>query len=214
MGNPWAPPQHPRPQGTSPQDAGAPPAPGTGAPQGTPPVQGARPAHGTPPASGPAQGATPPGAPVGPPGPHGGPPRPAPPEPDPAGIARSTRTAAWGAVCLLVAVLLVSAPYPWAYATPLASLAALALGIVAVVRGVQAHARGAVVALTAVLVVAAVLWTLMSVQVFVYSSAREAHQECRSRALTVQAERVCDAQLVEDLERTTRSFLPTAPTGA
>ncbi|MFS0706001.1 hypothetical protein AB6N23_15930, partial [Cellulomonas sp. 179-A 9B4 NHS] len=150
----------------------------------------------------------------GPTGPHGGPPRPAPPEPDPAGIARSTRTAAWGAVCLLVAVLLVSAPYPWAYATPVASLAALTLGIVAVVRGVQAHARGAVVALTAVLVVAAVLWTLTSVQVFVYASAREAHQECRGRALTVQAERVCDAQLVEDLERTTRSFLPSAPTGA
>ncbi|QCB92991.1 hypothetical protein [Cellulomonas shaoxiangyii] len=133
-------------------------------------------------------------------------------EPDPAGVARSTRTAAWGAVALLVAVLLVSAPYPWAYATPVASLAALVLGVLAVVRGVRAHARGAVVTLTSVLVVASVLWTLMSIQVFVYASAREAHQQCRAHALTVQAERACDTQLVEDVERTTRSFLPAAPT--
>lgn len=209
MGNPWAPPEHPRPQGAPPQAPASPP-------QGPPPQGGpgpgtgphAGPGHpGAPHATRPPRTGTPAGAPDG-----GPPPHPGQPEPDAAGIARSTRTAAWGAVALLVAVLLVSAPYPWAYATPLASLAALTLGVVAVVRGVRAHARGAVVTLTAVLVVASVLWTLMSVQVFVYASARETHQECRARALTVQAERVCDARLVEDVERTTRSYLPTMPT--
>lgn len=196
MGNPWAPPEHPRPQGTSPQVQ-------DGADKGPRPSQG--PAAPSRPVDAP--------DPAGPGGSPGAPGRPAPPAPDPAGLARSTRTSAWGAVALLVAVLLVSAPYPWAYATPVASLAALTLGIVAVVRGLRAHARGATVVLTSVLVVASALWTLMSVQVFVYASAREAHQECRARALTVQAERVCDARLVEDIERTTRSLLPTAPEG-
>ncbi|QGQ18742.1 hypothetical protein GC089_05125 [Cellulomonas sp. JZ18] len=210
MGNPWAPPEHPRPQGAPPQ----------GPREDVPPPPHPAPAPGAaqPPAAPPAGH-----VPAGPPAPHPGagggpaqggtPSRPTPPEPDRAGLVRSTRTSAWGAVALLVAVLLVSAPYPWAYATPVASLAALTLGVVAVVRGVRAHARGATVVLTAVLVVASALWTLMSVQVFVYASAREAHQECRARALTVQAERVCDARLVEDVERTTRSLLPTVPEG-
>lgn len=235
MGNPWAPPEHPRPQGAAPQapsgaDGGT-RAPQGSAPQGVPPQgpapqdvppQGRAPQGPAPQSPAPqGPGAPPTGASARPDGPHAGPgapqsgppPRPTSPAPDPAGLARSTRTSAWGAVALLVAVLLVSAPYPFAYATPVASLAALTLGVVAVVRGLRAHARGATVVLTSVLVVASALWTLMSVQVFVYASAREAHQECRSRALTVQAERACDAQLVEDVERVTRSLLPTVPAG-
>ncbi|UZN02123.1 hypothetical protein [Cellulomonas sp. S1-8] len=214
MGNPWAPPDHSAPPGQPTPGQALPGAPGGAArpPSDAPPpaAPGGRPAPGGPGAP------VPPGGPAGPVPPGGPGPRPVAP-PDPAGVARTTRTAAWSAACLLVAVLLVSAPYPALLLAPVASLAGLVLAILAVVRAVRARARGPVVALSVVLVVSSVAWTGVSAQSLLYVDARRDYQECRAGALTQQAQRGCSTQLEQDMEDRVRSitgFVGTPPTSA
>lgn len=183
MGNPWAPPDQSPPPGQQaqqrpPDDAAAP----AGAPQpAAPPAQHAPPPHQPPPHLPP------------PPGP-----RPAPP-PDPAGVARATRTAAWTAAALLVSVLLVSSPWPAMLAAPVVAVGGVVLAVVAVVRAARARARGSMVALPVVLLVASLAWVGLSAQTLLYVDASREYARCESAALTHQARRGCAAQLEEDM---------------
>jgi len=208
MGNPWAPPErsttpdHATPdhatQDHATQDHATqePAAPGRQAPTEQPPAP-----HGVGLPGGPQH--PDPAAPGGPWAPHPGAPVPTEPPhgtpPDPAGVARATRTAAWSAGALLVAVLLTGAPYPGMLAAPLASVAGLVLAILAVVRAAGAHGRGPVVALPVVLLVAALGWTVISSASLLYVGAARDYQQCEAAALTQQAQRACAQQLEQDM---------------
>jgi len=180
MGNPWAPPDQSQPPAQAPDRQ--PPV----APDGT-----AWPAPGAPGTGPHVPGPVPPGGPVPP---EGAGPQPVLP-PDPAGVARASRASAWSAGALLVGVLLSAAPYPAMFLAPVAAVAGLALAIVAVVRAARARARGAVVALPVVLIVSSLAWTGISAQTLLYADATRDYQQCRSAALTHQAQRACTDQL-------------------
>ncbi|TQL03465.1 hypothetical protein [Cellulomonas sp. SLBN-39] len=187
MGNPYAPPEQPAAQQQH--------APVDGAPQDVDPRQ------------------APAGAPAGPPPPADGPPGPAPREPDAEGVVRAHRWATGAAAALLVSVLTLSSPYPWALgATPFAVLA-LACAIVAVVHAGRSRARASVVVMATVLVVASLGWTAVAAQSLLFTPALREHAQCQERALTQQAQRTCDADLRRDLEELTRSLLPSVPQG-
>ncbi|MBO0899766.1 hypothetical protein J1G42_07290 [Cellulomonas sp. zg-ZUI222] len=212
MGNPWAPPERSTTPDHATQDPAAAGQPAQDPTAGQPaPTHQPRAAHGAGLPGGPA---TPdPAAPGGPWAPHPGAPVPAEPPhgtaphgtpphgtpPDPAGVARATRTAAWSAAALLVAVLLTGSPYPGMLAAPLASVAGLVLAILAVVRAAGAHGRGPVIALPVVLLVAALGWTVISSASLLYVGAARDYQQCEAAALTQQAQRACAQQLEEDM---------------
>lgn len=208
MGNPWAPPDPSSSPGRPPQGPDSPPAPSGEAPPPAP-APTTQPPHDAPPVGYPSH----PGAPPYPAhpgqtpghGPVGGPTPP--PPPDPAGVARSSRAAAWSAAALLGSLLLVSAPYPAMLVAPLVALTSLVLAIVAAVRAVRARARGTVVALPVVLVLASFAWVGLSSQTLLYVDARRAFEECRSGALTQQAQRGCADQLEQDMEDRLASLL-------
>ncbi|TFH74014.1 hypothetical protein [Cellulomonas sp. HD19AZ1] len=191
MGNPWAPPDQSQPRDQSP-----PPAPG--APGGATPPPGTGgawhpghvgPQHGSP--QHPGQHAGPPA------GPHPGQRPPTP--PDPAGVARATRAAVWSACLLLAGVVLLSAPYPGLLVAPVTAVASLAFAIVAVTRAARARARGPVVALSVVLVVASLMWTFLSAQSLLYLDAVRDLQRCSGAALTQQAQSACQSQFDRDV---------------
>lgn len=213
MVNPWAPPeQSPPPGGRTSEPTGQtgqtdPPAP----PQAAPGAAPQHPDHG---AGTPAPAAPAPLAPGGTGAPGPGPLPPPPPHvprqaapPDPAGVARATRTGAWTAAALLASVLLMTAPYPGLLLAPLAAGAALVLAIVAVVRANRARARGAVVALPVVLVVASLAWVAISTQGLLYVDARRTYERCEAGALTQRAQRACATQLQVDMRERTESVL-------
>ncbi|MCC2320368.1 hypothetical protein [Cellulomonas xiejunii] len=203
MGNPWAPPDdsqelgqrtpaHVPSQAPAATRDGAPPT-SDGAPPRTP--QGA-PAHA--PSHAPVGDGWPPAPPghlpaPGTPGPH--PVQP----PDPEGVARASRTSAWTAGALLASVLLMSAPWPAMLAAPAAALAGVVLALVAVVRAARARARGSVVALPVVLLVASLVWVGLSSQTLLYVDASRDFAQCKSAALTHQAQRNCATQLETDM---------------
>ncbi|MDQ0426338.1 hypothetical protein [Cellulomonas iranensis] len=214
MGNPWAPPDQSQPRDQSPPPApgapgGATPPPGTGgawhpghvAPPQQPGSQspypgapGPHPQHGGPQHGSPQH----PGQHAGPPaGPHPGQRPPTP--PDPAGVARATRAAVWSACLLLAGVVLLSAPYPGLLVAPVTAVASLAFAIVAVTRAARARARGPVVALSVVLVVASLMWTFLSAQSLLYLDAVRDLQRCSGAALTQQAQSACQSQFDRDV---------------
>ena len=183
MGNPWAPSDQSQ-------------APGRQAPEqgpATPPGAGGWPEH----------------APA--PGPHGpGPQAPGPhpvPPPDPAGVARAARTTMWSAAALLVGLLLSGASYPAMLLAPVTALTGFVLAILAVVRAARARARGPVIVLPVVLLLASLGWVVVSAQSLLYVDAARDYQQCRSAALTQQAERTCALQLEDDMEERLRSML-------
>lgn len=197
MGNPWAPPDPSSPPG---------------------PVHEHPTPHGPPP-----HGHVHPAGPSGPP-PHGhvpppaGPQRPPVPAPDPVGVARSSRAAAWSSAALLVSLLLVSAPYPTMLVAPVLAVVGLVLAIQAAVRAARAHARGAVVALPVVLIVASLGWAGLSSQTLLYLDAQRDFAQCQAGALTQQAQRACVEQRDADIEDRLNELLqrvgggrPTAP---
>jgi len=176
MGNPWAPPDDSQALGQ-----------GTAAPSQTP----AATHDGAP--TPPSDGSPHPGPPPGHPGPHAAPP------PDPEGVARASRTSAWTAAALLGSLLLMSAPWPAMLAAPAAALTGVVLAIVAVVRAARARARGSVVALPVVLLVASLAWVGLSSQTLLYVDATRDFAQCESAALTRQAQRSCATQLETDM---------------
>ncbi|MBF0689474.1 MAG: hypothetical protein IR158_17125 [Cellulomonas sp.] len=210
MGNPWAPPDDSQAHGQrTPAPSQAPAAARDGAP--TPTADGApphspdgAPSHGplgddrSPAAGGHPLATTGalgplPAPPPGHPGPH-----PAPP-PDPEGVARASRTSAWTAGALLASLLLMSAPWPAMLVAPAAALTGVVLAIVAVVRAARARARGSVVALPVVLLVASLVWVGLSSQTLLYVDATRDFAQCESAALTRQAQRNCATQLENDM---------------
>ncbi|MFC0644737.1 hypothetical protein [Cellulomonas phragmiteti] len=200
MANPWAPPDPSSPPGQQ------------GAGQPTPEQLPEMPTG----ASGPTPGAPTPHGPVPPaqPGPPHAP-HPSPP-PDPAGVASATRTAAWTAAALLASVLLVGASWPAMLGAPVAAVAGLVLAIVAVVRAARARARGPVIVLPVVLIVAALAWVAISAQTLLYVDAAQEYARCERAALTQQAQRGCATQLELDMRERLTSVLgrlgvPTPP---
>ncbi|UCN15744.1 hypothetical protein LFM56_05350 [Cellulomonas iranensis] len=201
MGNPWAPPDQSQPRDQSPPPTGAP---GDSTP---PPAPGGawHPGHAAPQQPhGPYPGAPGPHPPHGGPqhlGPGGGqhPGRRPPAPPDPAGVARATRAAVWSACLLLAGVVLLSAPYPGLLVAPVTAVASLVLAVVAVTRAARARARGPVVALSVVLVVASLMWTFLSAQSLLYLDAVRDLQRCSGAALTQQAQSACQSQFDRDV---------------
>ncbi len=133
--------------------------------------------------------------------------RPERPPPDPAGARRLAGLVLRFALLMLASLLVSRLPLPWGAAAPLLTLAALAVGVAALVQGVRARVRasshvlvglglglGVVVLLQQALVVA--LWPI-TVQL----------QECRDAALTIAADDACQADYERRIRDLTR--LPT-----
>jgi uncharacterized membrane protein len=107
---------------------------------------------------------------------------------------------------------LLTLPWPWALAPGLLCLAALVLGVVALVKVRTAKVRGAV---TPVLIVGLVLAAFMALaasgQVVLWRE-YSAYSECRAGAITEQAKDSCVAQLEQSLDERMQQMLE-APQG-
>jgi hypothetical protein len=126
------------------------------------------------------------------------PPRPAPrTPPTPEQTRAATRPAMWFSLLLLLALVLPLTDLRWPL--PLVSgalaLAAVVLGVYALVRVVRARVRGAIRPVLVLSLLLAVYLVVTSVVQALLWPAYEQYSDCRDRALTLQAERTCVAEL-------------------
>ncbi|WP_426592949.1 hypothetical protein ACPPVS_14450 [Cellulomonas sp. McL0617] len=128
------------------------------------------------------------------------PPVPAPVPTDPEGAARAGRIARLFALTVLASVLVSLMRLPWSLGAAVLGLAAIGIGVWALVVAGQAHVRGTLpIILTAGLVVA-FLWSMAMAAPAVSLQAGLDRQACLDGALTVSAHERCEAQYQKDLK--------------
>ncbi|WP_127571434.1 hypothetical protein [Georgenia faecalis] len=119
------------------------------------------------------------------------------PQPTPEQARAATRPVMWFSLVLLTAVVvpMMGVRWPLPLVSGALALAALVVGVYALVRVWRAGVRGAIVPTLAIsLVLAAYLLVSAVVQAAMWP-AYAAYADCTDRALTVQAERACRAEL-------------------
>ncbi len=137
-----------------------------------------------------------------PPAPVVGPVRPSAPDsapPDPELAARALRLTRLFGVLVVSSVLVATLPLPWQASALVFALAALVVGVWALVVSSRARSRG-VTPMIGVGVVIALSWSLLlAVQLAVWPVS-QAKQECLQGALTITAKNACNAQYLKDLD--------------
>jgi hypothetical protein len=119
--------------------------------------------------------------------------------PDPEQTARAQRLTRLFGVLVLSSVLVATLPLPWQAAAVAFALAALVVGVWALVVSSRARSRG-LTPMIAVGVVIALFWSLLlGVQLALWPVQQD-KQECLAGALTITATNACDAQYLRDLD--------------
>lgn len=170
MGNPYAPPRPDAPPRPAPEDARP--------PSGEP----GRPGPGGPPAP------RPPAAP------------PEPPPVDPEASRLATRRVLHFGLLLLLVIVLSTLPFPWQLASLAAAVAAVVVGVRALVASWRARVRGALVPALAIGVGLAVMLSFQMVAMLVTWDVAMAHQECLDGAITVSAQDRCESARLQSIE--------------
>lgn len=122
--------------------------------------------------------------------------------PTPEEARSASRPVMWFSVLLLAALLFptLTPPWPLALLSGVLALAALALGIYALVKTIRVRLGGVILPVLIVSLLFAVYLVVSSVAQVILWDEYAAYQECTDRALTVQAERAC-AGTLEDAVR-------------
>lgn len=119
--------------------------------------------------------------------------------PDPEQVARAQRLTRLFGVLVLSSVLVATLPLPWQAAAVAFAIAALVVGVWALVVSIRGHARG-LSPMIGVGVVIALFWSLLlSVQLALWPAVQD-KQECLQGALTITAQNACAAQYDKDLK--------------
>jgi hypothetical protein len=110
---------------------------------------------------------------------------------------------------LMLAMLVVSAlPFPWQAASIVVAVVAIAVGVRALVAVWRARVRGVLVAALALGVGLAAMLSVQMVSTLVLWDVASARQECLDGAITVAAERRCEAAWQSSLDDTVDRLLP------
>jgi hypothetical protein len=132
--------------------------------------------------------------------------------PDPEVQARTLRRTRLFGVLVLGSILVATLPLPWQAAALLFAIAALGVGIWALLGAVRGRTRG-LVPLLSVGVVVALSWTLiLGVQLALWPVQQD-RQDCLRGALTISATNACEQQYEQDLDKL-RTSLEQRGTGA
>jgi hypothetical protein len=119
---------------------------------------------------------------------------------DPDGAARATRLARLFGLLVLSSVLVSTTRIPLRAVAVVFVLAAIGVGIVALVVAGRAHVRGALPVVLGTGLAVAVVWTLFMGAAIAFWGPERDRQECRDGALTLSAQAVCDAQYRQDMD--------------
>lgn len=123
-------------------------------------------------------------------------------EPDPAGVLKAAEQSRVVGVLLLASVLVTALPVPWQLAAGLFALAALVLGVRGLVIAVRARARGSLPTFLGILVAMSAVWSLLVLASLSVLPMLRERQDCLAGALTITAEKQCQREFSQELERT------------
>ncbi|AEI11445.1 hypothetical protein Celgi_0926 [Cellulomonas gilvus ATCC 13127] len=179
VSNPYAPPDEQAPR--RPEDRGD-----ARGPHGAPP---APPAHGP---AGPQWGMPPGQQPTAPPPPH-------PEPPDPELVARAARLGRVFAALLLAGVITGTFPVPWQAASLVFGVLALVVGGRALLVALRSRQRGLLTGMLAAGLGITAMWVVVALGMTLMWPAQLDRQRCLAGALTITAERTCEAQFEQDL---------------
>ncbi|WP_155856136.1 hypothetical protein [Cellulomonas sp. URHD0024] len=121
-------------------------------------------------------------------------PVPAPVPTDPAGAARASRLARYFALAVLTSVLVSVMRLPYSLVASVVGLAAIGVGLWALVVAGRAHVRGGLPAMLVAGLVIASLWSMATAFPLLALRAELDRQACRDGALTVTAKTACQAE--------------------